>query len=532
MKTLRAADLFCGAGGTSTGMAQACAEAGVALTLTAVNHWAVAVATHSANHPGAHHLCAALDSLNPRESVPGGKLDMLWASPECTHHSIARGGKPINDQSRATAWCVVRWAEVLSPKVIFVENVPEFLTWGGICENGRPLQAKRGATFLAWTKALESLGYRVDWRVLCAADYGDPTTRKRLIVQCVRGRRKIQWPAPTHRQHASTPDLFAALQPWRTAREIIDWSLPGTSIYERERPLSDKTLRRIMEGLKRFGLGQFIVPHFGERAGQAPRGRGVDAPMPTVTGQGAGSLIEPFLVQLRGSTDSQIKSNVHPVSEPVGGITASGNHHGLCEPFIVRVAHGDSGGKRSHSVDQPLTTVTGINDAALCSPFLIQCAQGTKGMRSVDRPMPTVVASNPEWCLCEPALLPQQSDGRLRPVSEPVPTVATAGAIGVVEPFLVKFYGTGGAQTLASPLDTVTTRDRFGLARPVLSIEGQAYQLDVRFRMLQPHELSRAQGFPDDYQFTGTKTERIRQIGNAVPVNLSRALVRCALTSL
>lgn len=235
MKILHAADLFCGAGGTSTGLMEACDELGIATELTAINHWDVAVATHTANHPCARHLCASLDNLNPRDLFGDGELDLLWASPECTHHSIARGGKPISDQSRATAWCVVRWAEALRPQVILVENVREFAGWGPIGSNGRPLKKRAGDVFRAWCGALESLGYRVEWRVLCAADYGDPTTRRRLFVYAVRGRRKVVWPEPTHCPDGET-DLLGRRLPWVTAREIIDWSLPGKSIYARKRP--------------------------------------------------------------------------------------------------------------------------------------------------------------------------------------------------------------------------------------------------------------------------------------------------------
>ncbi len=175
---LEIADMFCGAGGTSTGAIEAARWLGYSPRLTAINHWPRAIETHTENHPGARHLCTSVDNINPRDLYREGELDLLWASPECTHHSVARGGKPINDQSRSTAWCVVRWAEALRPGTILVENVPEFIGWGGIGADGRPLKSKRGATFGAWVTALESLGYRVQWRILCAADYGDPTTRR------------------------------------------------------------------------------------------------------------------------------------------------------------------------------------------------------------------------------------------------------------------------------------------------------------------------------------------------------------------
>lgn len=402
------ADLFCGAGGTSTGAIEALEALGYRTKLTAVNHWPVAVATHTFNHPDARHFCASLDSLNPRELFPGPGLDLLWASPECTHHSVARGGKPINDQSRATAWCVTRWAEALQPGVILIENVPEFQTWGPCGSDGRPLASRKGDTFRAWLASLEAVGYKVDYRVLCAADYGDPTTRRRLFVQAVRGRRKITWPDATHRP---TPDLFGDTQPWRTANDCIDWTLTGESIFDRKRPLQPRTMERIEAGLKKFGG-------------------------------------EPFLAILRGT------GSVRSIQKPAPTVTAGGLHLGLCEPFI----------------------------------------------------------------------LGQQSGSVPRSVNDPLPTVSTAGAIALVQPFLCSYYGSSTTPTpTSSPVPTVTTKDRFALVMPNES------NMDIRFRMLQPHELAAAQGFRPNYKFAGTKTEQVKQIGNAVPRNLARALVLAAV---
>lgn len=512
-KTFNLADLFCGAGGTSNGAIQGIREFGYVPRVRAVNHWEVACATYELNHPDQPKpLHTSVDNVNPRELYGEGELDMLWASPECTHHSVARGGRPINDQSRATAWCVVRWAEALRPPVILIENVPEFLSWGGIGTNGRPLATKKGATFMAWVGALESLGYRVGWKILCAADYGDPTTRRRLFVQAVRGHRRIVWPEPSHAPLART-DLMSARKGWVAAREIIDWGLESPSIYTRKKPLSDKTLARIYEGLQKFGLKPFvtacdhtggsrpklvqpfIVPQFGERPGQRPRAHSVGNPLPAVTSHGAGALIRPFIVELRGTSERQIKQTSQSVESPIGTVTAGGIHHGLVQSFLVNTAH-----------------------------------KGKRQARSVEQPLPAVCGNRGDMAVCEPALLPQQSDGRLRPVSEPAPTIATAGAVALVEPYLVKYHGTGGARSVGKPFDTVTTKDRFGLARPVVVIEGNEYLLDIGFRMLQPHELAAAQGFPKDYKFTGTKTDQVKQIGNAVPCGLSRALVYAVLS--
>jgi DNA (cytosine-5)-methyltransferase 1 len=591
MNRIVAADLFCGAGGTSHGLIEACRELGREVALTAINHWEVAVATHTKNHSDARHLCASLDALNPRDLFGEGELDVLWASPECTHHSVARGGKPINDQSRATAWCVVRWAEALRPGNIFVENVPEFVTWGGIGVNGRPLKEKRGATFMAWVGSLESLGYRVEWRVLCAADYGDPTTRRRLFVQAVRGRRRIVWPEPSHAPVATT-DMLGSRKPWRAAREIIDWSHQGQSIFERKRPLSPKTIARIWAGLEKFGLKPFIVPQQSNpvpksveeplptvcaegsqsklaepfllpqhssnpaRSIDKPvpavtttsRGVGVaqpyliamehggrvlsiDKPMPTVTTAKGGAIgvTSPFLIEMRGTSDSQIKATAHSLDKPLSAVTAGGIHHGVAEPFLIHAAHG--GKRRARSIKEPMPTVAGNRgDVALVEPFVMSAGGPECAARSVSEPLGTVLTRD-HRAVVTPALLPQNQGGALRPVTEPAPTVATAGAIALVEPFLVEYYGNGGAESVDTPLNTVTTKERHALVRPTVILDGQRYLLDIRFRMLQPKELAAAQGFPADYHFTGTKTEQVKQIGNAVPTNLARALVKAALSA-
>lgn len=346
MKTdLHIADLFCGAGGTSTGAIEAIKAAGRTPVLTAINHWDVAIATHTVNHPGARHLCASIDNVNPRDLYREGQLDLLWASPECTHHSQARGGKPINDQSRATAWCVTRWAEAVRPATILVENVPEFETWGGIGSNGRPLKNKKGATFHAWVGALESLGYTVDWRVLCAADYGDPTTRERLFVQAVRGRRRIVWPDATHAANTAA-DLFgpSTRKPWVPASAIIDWSIPGKSIFRRDRPLADNTLRRIREGLAAHGGAAIIAMEHGGRA--LP----ISKPLPTVTTAKGGAFGVAYLLPQHGG------GQLRPATQPVPTVATGGAIALIVEYYGNGVAR---------PVTEPLPTVTTVDRFAL-----------------------------------------------------------------------------------------------------------------------------------------------------------------------
>lgn len=539
MKLLDIADLFCGGGGTTTGACEAIHAFGRQARVTAINHWDVAIETHTANHPGARHLCTSLDNVDPRKLYKPGQLYGLWASPECTGHSKARGGVPSSDQSRATAHCVIRWAEALLPIHIWVENVPEFLEWGPLGTDGRPLKSRKGDTFRAWVGMLRSLGYKVEWRVLRASDYGDPTTRQRLFVSAVRGRRRIVWPDRTHASIAELakldvePELCFApriqrpnLKPWGSARdEIIDWDLKGRWLDEMPGkkkygglPLSPKTLRRNLIGLQNFGLTKSFIVSVDHASSTGSSIKSVESPLSTVTSKQRHCLVDPYLIEMRGTDGRHVKNSGRSTKEPLGTVTAGGIHHSLIEPFIVQTAHGDSGGTRARSIDQPLNNVC-----------------GNRG----------------DMALLEPHLLPQQSGGRLRPVSEPCPTVCTAGAIALLDPFLIKFYGTATAANIDDPLDTVTTKERFGLVEPELIkelphlkdrpawiinqilpriwIDGVMYRIRMRWRMLQPHELQLAQGFPKSYKFSGNKTEIVKQIGNAVPRRLARAIVFASL---
>jgi DNA (cytosine-5)-methyltransferase 1 len=482
MRSLKAADLFCGAGGTSTGMVLAANRAGVKLDLVAVNHWQRAVDTHSRNHPWARHVCANLGSVeaDPSKLVPGGRLDLLVASPECTHHSMARGGKPCSDQSRASAWHVLHWCERLRVEELLLENVKEFETWGPLNKSGQPDKRRKGSTFQSFVGALRGMGFQVDWRVMNAADYGEATTRWRLFLRA--SRKQIVWPAATHMQYPSR-DLSGLRKRWRPAREVIDWSLKGENIATRKRPLKPRTLQRIEAGLRKFG-------------GEA------------------------FLVVLRGTAQRQVGSWSKSVDGPVPTISAGGIHAGLCEPFVMNVAHQGADDSRCRSVDAPLSAIPAGHrgELALCEPFILGQHSGG-APRGVSQPMPTICTQSRGIALIQPFLVPMEHSGRqaLRSVDEPMPTITTAkgGAFGVCEPFLTKYNGTALATSVDDPLDTVTTKDRFALVEP----QG----MEIRFRMLQPHELAAAMGF-EAYQFAGNKTEQVKQIGNAVCVHMAEAL--------
>jgi len=242
------ADLFCGAGGSSSGAIRAIRELGREPVLVAVNHWQIAIDTHTLNHPMARHHCTDLEHAKPRELVPEGRLDLLIASPTCTFHSRARGGRPIHDQQRMDPWHVVRWCTDLRVSRLLVENVPEFIDWGPCSlQTGRPMPARKGEYFRAWCAALQAIGFRIDYDVLCCANYGDPTTRERFFLIGRSDRGKLRWPEPTHAK-GGVADLLGARARWRAAAEIIDWTIPGKSIFTRKRPLKPNTLRRILAG--------------------------------------------------------------------------------------------------------------------------------------------------------------------------------------------------------------------------------------------------------------------------------------------
>jgi DNA (cytosine-5)-methyltransferase 1 len=442
MKPLRMADLFCGAGGTSTGAIRAVRRfyKDRQLDMLAVNHWPTAVKTHELNHPEVRHLCADLNALDPLKTCGDG-LDILLGSPECTHHSVARGGKPCDDQSRSSAWHILHWLDKTKPAAFMLENVVEWVNWGPLNAKNRPVKAQKGALFQQFVNSARALGYTVDWRKQNAADFGDATARVRLIMMGVRGKRPITWPEQTHAKQA-----VGRYKKWRPAKDVIDWSLEGKSVFNRERPLRPNTMRRIMAGLKKFN--------------------------------------GPFLVKLYGT------STVASTDLPMPTITAGGGHLGLVEPFLMHVTHPDGDDRRVHSVSEPVPTLTGSRELALVEPFIVQL----------------------EHSKTEP-------DKMVHSVDSPMPTITSADAFCLAEPFIVKFYGTGIAKSVEEPLDTITTKDRFLLVMP----DGGKAQMDIRFRMLQPHELSAAMGFPSDYQFQGNRSEKVKQIGNAVAVNLAEA---------
>jgi len=458
--TFTTVDLFAGGGGASCGSK---AALGIPPRV-AINHDPAAIQMHAANHPGTLHLCESVWDVEP--FFPGGRpIDLLWASPSCTHFSRAKGGAPLDAGIRALADAIIPWAAKTRPRVIMVENVDSFLTWGPLV-NDRPDPARIGEDYHRWVGELRALGYVVEWRTMVAANYGAPTTRDRLYIVARCDGQPIRWPEPTHGPGRPLP--------WRTAAECIDWDLPCPSIFGRKKPLAPATLRRVAAGVHRYVLNDpapFILQYT-----HGGRLRPIDAPLQTITAAPAGGdmmLTIPTLVQTGYGEREGQAPRVPGLHKPLGTVVAGGSKHALVTAFLSK----HYGGVVGHRVDRALGTVT-----------------------TVDHHSPVMVNLDPQPADIE----------RARQVAA----------------FLVAYYGSErDGQRADRPLRTVPTVDRFGLV--TVELDGWPYVVaDIGLRMLQPRELARAQGFPDTYILTGTKRQQVARIGNSVCPPVVEALVR------
>lgn len=493
-------DLFAGGGGASTGI-----EAGIGRPVDiAVNHDPQAVAMHQANHPHTRHFCESVFSVPCNEVTGNQPVGLLWASPDCTHHSKAKGGKPVSNKRRGLAWVVIRWARRCRPRVIMLENVEEFADWGPLDEAGRPCKARKGETFARWVAQLERCGYRVEHRQLRACDYGAPTIRKRLFVIARCDGLPIVWPEPSHGPTDSPAVKRGRLLPYRAAAECIDWSIPCPSIFERKRPLAPNTLRRIARGIQRFVIDDprpFIVPltHSGDA-----RVHDSNAPLRTVTTANGGEfmLAVPSLIQTGyGEREGQAPRALD-IHKPLGTVVAGGSKHALVAAFLAKHYGGNYTGP-GVALGKPAATVTTVDHHAVVAAHLINMKGTQRSARAADDPLATVCAG--------------------------------ASHAGLVAALLAPYYGSGSGETgrdLRDPVPTVTTKDRLQLV--TVHIDGATYVVtDIGMRMLQPRELFRAQGFPDSYQiaidYNGKplpKHAQIRMCGNSVPPVWPEALVR------
>jgi DNA (cytosine-5)-methyltransferase 1 len=523
-------DLFAGGGGASVGI-----EAALGRSVDiAINHDAIALAVHKANHPATRHLEADIWEVRPQEATGGQPVDLLWASPDCTHFSVAKGDVPRRQDIRSLAWAVVRWAAAVKPRVICLENVTEFQSWGPLGPDGRPVKRRMGTTFLKWRGKLMKLGYQVDFRVLDASMYGAPTRRRRLFIVARCDGQAIRWPEPTH---------GPGREPLRTAAECIDWSLPCPSIFERKRPLAEKTLWRIAQGIRRFVMespAPFIVQmSHGQWAkdGTPRRGRPghpIEEPLGTVTGSNDFGIVTPSLMVYRHDSTGS------PADGPLPTVTAGGNNRerpagaghalGLLSPTLIQTGYGERDGQaaRVPGLHKPLGTMVNGQKHALVAAFLAKHYGGVVGTE-LHQPISTITAVDHHSLAAASLVQFNHENAPLDPCA-PLTTVTSANHVAEVRAFLTAFYGSDGSsgkgQSMDQPARTLTARHRLGL----VTVSGVDYQIvDIGMRMLEPNELLRAQfgRFAEAYDLSAatTKSAQVRLIGNSVCPEVAAALV-------
>jgi DNA (cytosine-5)-methyltransferase 1 len=539
-------DSFAGGGGASTGIEMALGRS----PDIAINHDAVALAMHEANHPNTRHLPHNIWKVDPHAVCEGRPVGLLWASPDCKHFSKAKGGRPVEQNIRDLAWVVVRWARQVKPRIIILENVEEFADWGPLLLDGTPCPDRKGQTFKRFVRELRREAYTVEWRELVAVshgfeDFSAPTQRKRLYMIARRDGRPIVWPKPTHGKPGTLPVLAGKLQPWRTAASIIDWSLPCPSIFATSaeimndyglraiRPLADATMARIAKGVRRYVIEAaepFIIPvtHIGDTRTYSMR-----EPVRTLTTaqRGEQALIQPFVTKFRKGHAGAA------MDEPLCTVTANSFKKrpggaapiGLVVPVIVKNNFGD---KPHYPVDEPTRTiVAGGSHHALVAAFLAQHNTDMVGHHPHE-PVSTIVQKGCTQAVVSAGLVSMKgSDRRQSALGDPTPTQTAGGwHISEVRAFLTKYYGADDQdQSPRAPLHTATSKARFGL----VTVHGEPYAIaDIGMRMLTPRELFRAQGFPDTYIIDRTsdgtpitKTAQIRMCGNSVCPPVAAALV-------
>lgn len=524
-------DLFAGGGGASTGI-----EIGIGRPVhLAINHSPAAISMHEANHPGALHLQTDVWEVDPALVLAGRKIGFFHASPDCTHHSQAAGGQPRKKEIRDLSWVVIKWAGITRPKVITMENVRQIRNWGPLVakrckKTGRVIrldgtvagpgeQTPRDQQFLipdrkrtgqTWRKficCLQALGYHVEHELLRACDYGAPTSRERLFLIARCDGQPITWPEPTHAEKPRKGQ-----KAYRTAAECIDWSIEGSSIFDRRRPLADATMRRISRGIQREVVERkkpFIVPIANwSRETVHP----VDQPLNTITAWpkgGSFSLVTAFVAQMNGGFNV---THSKPADSPMTTVTATGSQQQLVTASLLHMR----GNCDARAVDEPLRTISaggthhGVTTAFLARQF--GCSTG----QAIDKPAPTITAGGQgKTQLAEVELSQEVTQRALRCAA-----------------FLVNYYGNGDARSVENPMDTITTRDRLALV--TVWIKDQPWVIvDIKLRMLQPHELYAAQGFPSNYIIDRghdgrkfTKTEQVRMCGNSVSPAPMAAIAR------
>lgn len=555
-------DMFCGGGGTSCGTRAALGRD----VDIAINHSELAIAVHKSNHTKTLHLRENVWRVRPLEVTKGRHVSLVVGSPDCRHFSVAKGGAPVSKSVRSLAWVFCRWAKEVRPDCFIIENVAEFQGWGPLDrKTGKPIKSRKGQTFRAFIKRFVDLGYVVDWRVLDASLYGTPQRRRRLFVIARCDGKPIVWPEPTHGK---------GLKPVRTAAEIIDWSLPVRSIFGRKKPLADKTMWRIAQGIRKFVIDNpkpFIIRYNSSENGW--RGQPLDEPLTTIDTSNRFGIVDPFVVKVN---HGKREARTEDVRSPLSTVTAKQRGHAIVVPSLVEMNHSNA----PRSVEQPLGVVTTQhNRFQLVAPTLIQSGQGERegqaarvpGLhkplgtvvaggqkhalvsawisryyngdrpvvgKAVDEPLPTVTAwDHNALAAVTLATFRGTSPGQpgSRSVEEPLPTISAGGVhVGEVRAFLTAYCGNDdtGGQQLELPLRTVCTKPHLGL----VTIHGVDYQIvDIGLRMLAPHELLAAQfgRFADTYDLSAANTteKKVWIIGNSVCPELAEAIVRANFTT-
>lgn len=511
-------DGFCGGGGWSTGFEFAIGRP----VDIGINHDKYAIAMHKKNHPFTEHYNENIFEVDPYKATKGRPVGWAHFSPDCTHFSRAKGGTPVKKSIRGLAWVVTKWAGTVHPRIISMENVPEFMSWGSLCarrnKDGRiyrmdgtlaekgtyvpyseqqlvPNKKKQGKTFKRFINVMKSFGYKCEWKILTASDYGAPTIRKRLFIIFRNDGKSIIFPNPTHGNPESEEVKSGKLLPWHTAAECINWDLECPSIFERKKPLAENTLRRIAKGIQKFVIenpNPFIIQV--NHGGDNFRGQEVDKPMPTITAKHGFGIVAPTLIQYHGEqSKNEVRGQI--LEKPLQTVDTA-NRYGLVTAFMSKYFGGNYQGCGS-SVDEPLHTITAVDHNALAAVHITQFNNHCIGQK-VDEPLKTITCGE--------------------------------GHFGEVRTFLIKYYSGESGQKVNEPLHTIRTKDCFGL----VTIKGVDYAIvDIGLRMLTPRELYNAQGFPTDYEIETDcygnkypKTKQVARCGNSVPPPFATALAR------
>ena len=464
-------DNFAGGGGASTGIELATGR----VVDIAINHDPDAILMHRTNHPHTMHYQASVWDVDPVEVCRGRPVGLAWFSPDCKHFSKAKGGKPVDKNIRGLAWIVLRWAGTVRPRVIILENVEEFQTWGPV-RRGHPVKSKTGQTFRQWLGQLEALGYTVEWRELVAADYGAPTTRKRFFLIARSDERPIVWPEPTHAPADSQEVKAGTKKPWRSAAEIIDWNLPTPSIFATKeevrerygvaavRPLARNTMRRVARGVDKFVIRSaspflVIVNHAGEF-----RGQGLEEPLQTITAKHGYGVASPVMAPLTMHNNQNAVGTA--ITEPVNTITGTGagGHQMLITPTLAAIGQ-TGGGDRCRSMEEPThTQVSKAEECVVCPAMIQYHTEQTERVRGqgVTDPIMTIDASN-RYGLAAATLTKYYNGDHNQDAAAPLHTITTRDREGVTVANLSKFYGGVVGAAVSDPLPTVTVVDHNAL---------------------------------------------------------------------